>query len=155
MNKVTGFTLIELMIVLVILSILLLVALPAYQSSVIKSNRSAGRGILQDVVARQEQYFINNKTYADTLEKLGYGVDGADAFYVNKLVDRYPSATGDAVYQIGVNLISTLNYEVTALPKGLQLKDDRCQGFRITENGVKTNVDASDTAAPGSLDECW
>ena len=61
MRKNKGFTLIELMIVIVIVAVLLAVALPAYQDSVIKSNRSAGRGILLDVASRQEQYFINNK----------------------------------------------------------------------------------------------
>ena len=60
-RRVSGFTLIELLVVVVMLTVLLTVALPMYQDSVVRSNRAAARGMLQDVVMRQEQFFINNK----------------------------------------------------------------------------------------------
>jgi type IV pilus assembly protein PilE len=71
------------MIVIVIAGILFFVALPAYQNSVLKSNRAAGRGVLLDVASRQEQYFINNKQYADALPDLGYPA----TYYVINLSD--------------------------------------------------------------------
>jgi type IV pilus assembly protein PilE len=149
MRKAEGFTLIELMIVLVIVAALLLIALPAYQNSVIKSNRAAGKGILLDIAARQEQYFINNKIYSDELDKLGYDVDGADAFYVNNQVEKSNAAAGDSVYKIQVVLLSTLTYSITATPLTRQLKDVMCKAFTITSEGVRSS---SGTA---SSSECW
>ena len=66
-----GFTMIELLVVLVIISILAAIAYPSYKDSVYKSRRSGAKAALMDLAARQEQYFNNNKTYADTLLKLG------------------------------------------------------------------------------------
>ncbi|RLA53453.1 MAG: hypothetical protein DRQ65_06085 [Gammaproteobacteria bacterium] len=149
MKKVEGFTLIELMIVIVIVAVLLMVALPAYQNSIIKSNRSAGRGILQDVTARQEQYYINNKVYSTTLSSLGYSVDVDGAFYIDNQVDKINAADSDSVYKIGIIKLSTLAYSVTAETLGRQAKDTRCGNFTITGKGEKSN------SGPGGADECW
>ncbi len=62
-----GFTLIELMIVLVILSILSMIAVPAYNDSVSKARRSDGQAALMDVMARQERFFTENNTYTTNL----------------------------------------------------------------------------------------
>jgi type IV pilus assembly protein PilE len=143
-----GFTLIELMIVLVIAGILFYVALPAYQNSIIKSNRSVGRGMIMDVASRQEQYFINNKAYTDDLTKLGYD---ADPFYINDQADRSATSGNQAIYKIDLNLLSTLAYSVTAtpVPGSRQAKDNRCQAFTLSSAGAKTN------SGPGAVSECW
>ena len=48
-----GFSLIEVMIVLVIISVLLLVAVPGYQDSMSKSRRADGMRDLMELVSRQ------------------------------------------------------------------------------------------------------
>ena len=65
-----GFTLIELMIVVVILGVIAAFAIPSYQDHLRKSKRSDARAALSDLAARQEQYFLDNKTYTDTLTDL-------------------------------------------------------------------------------------
>lgn len=67
-----GFTLIELMVVVAIVAILAMIAMPYYEGYVIRSNRSVGAAELMKLASRQEQYFIDNKIYADSLAKLGY-----------------------------------------------------------------------------------
>ena len=52
--SVRGFTLVELMIVIVIVAILLAVALPSYQNSVQKGRRADAKAALLDVANRQE-----------------------------------------------------------------------------------------------------
>src|SRR6478609_9505756 len=48
-TRTRGFTLLEVMIVVVIVGVLAAIALPAYQSQVRKSNRSAAQQIMQDM----------------------------------------------------------------------------------------------------------
>jgi len=67
-----GFTLIELMIVVVIVAVLLTVALPSYQQQVRKTRRSLGKAQLMEVMARQEQFFLNRRRYAVLLTELNY-----------------------------------------------------------------------------------
>jgi len=52
----SGFTLIELMMVVVILGILAVVAIPRYQSYVYKSKTTEAVGFLSEIKARQESY---------------------------------------------------------------------------------------------------
>ena len=59
-----GFTLIELMIVVVILSILSAIAYPSYVAYVVRGYRSEGQQWLQDFAQRQEQYFLDRRAYA-------------------------------------------------------------------------------------------
>ena len=69
-----GFTLIEMMIVIVIVSVLLLVGLPAYRKQVIQGNRAEGTAALLRIMDRQERYYANNfpPTYASSMTGLGF-----------------------------------------------------------------------------------
>ncbi len=146
-KKAPGFTLIELMIVVVIVSVLLAVGLPAYQNQVIKTKRSLARGELLEVQARQEQYFVNNKAYATDLTNLGYPANG---YYVDQDSNDLATSAG-AIYQIQfqAGTATTTAFTLEAVPQGGQTKDDRCQTLRLTSTGVKTETGSGDTA------ECW
>ncbi|MEH6518579.1 MAG: type IV pilin protein [Halioglobus sp.] len=146
-KKVRGFTLNELMIVVVIVSVLLAVALPAYQNQVLKTKRSLARGELLEVLGRQEQYFVNNKAYATDLTNLGYPANG---YYVD--ADSNESATsGGSIYLIRFTaspVATALAFTMEAVPQGGQTKDTRCSTLSITSVGLK----ASST---GTTEECW
>jgi type IV pilus assembly protein PilE len=74
MTKSKGFTLIELMIVLVIVAILAAVAFPAYRDSVRKGHRRAAQSAMMEIVNQEHQYFVANSAYADAAT-LGYALD--------------------------------------------------------------------------------
>lgn len=61
-----GFTLIEMMIVVVIISILASIALPAYQDYVRRGQLQEAFTFLADYRVKMEQYFQDNKNYGDT-----------------------------------------------------------------------------------------
>ena len=58
-----GFTLIELMVVLVIVTILLSIAIPAYEDQMRRSRRADAINGLESMVLRQEQWRANNPRY--------------------------------------------------------------------------------------------
>ncbi len=61
--RMSGFTLVELLIVMVIASILMMVAVPSYRQSVIKSRRADARVALNDVAQRLERCYTQFGAY--------------------------------------------------------------------------------------------
>lgn len=70
-TKQKGFTLIELMIVIVIVGILAMIALPAYQDYARKSRRADVLTKLMDAQLLQEKWRANNLKYATTAASVG------------------------------------------------------------------------------------
>lgn len=63
MNKKQGFTLIELMIVIVILGIISVYAFMSTSDHVKKSHRAEAKSLMLQVAHQQERYFTENNTY--------------------------------------------------------------------------------------------
>jgi type IV pilus assembly protein PilE len=60
-----GFTLIELMMVVVVVAILAAVAYPSYQEAVRKAKRAEGRAALMELMQQQERYYSQKNTYIE------------------------------------------------------------------------------------------
>jgi len=69
-RRTLGFTLIELMMVVVIIGILAAVGYPSYQTYIRKGNRATAQAFLMDAAQRQAQYFLDNRAYAPDLGTL-------------------------------------------------------------------------------------
>lgn len=83
----TGVTLIELMIVLVIVSILIALAVPTYQSYVLRSQLSEGFQLAADAKSRIEEYYLVYSALPTDREQAGMSASAADTQgnYVNNV----------------------------------------------------------------------
>ena len=75
-----GFTLIELMIVIAIISILAAIGYPAYQDSIRKAKRSDARAALLNASALQERWYMNTSSYTTAITNIG-GSTSKEGFY--------------------------------------------------------------------------
>jgi len=138
-----GFTLIELMIVVVIIGILAAVAYPAYREYVRKSRRSDIYISLTDLAGRQEKFYARNLRYSSSLNGaggLGYAL---------------PVTTKDGHYNMSLTTAATAQfYQVTAVAinTGLQWADTRCRTFTLSSIGNKT---AADSGGGNTTSICW
>lgn len=131
-----GFTLMELMIVVVIIGVLAAVAFPSYQDSVRKSRRSDAKADLLALQLAQEKWRATNPSYTANLANLGRTAAGG-TFY-----------TPQGFYTLGVAGVSATAYTITATPvAGSDQASDSCGAFSVDQNGPVTTT-AAQTA-------CW
>lgn len=140
-----GFSLLEMMVALAVAGIVFSVALPGYQNAVLKSGRSAARASLLEVLARQEQFFVNNKAYATRFDSLGL----PDPYFVDSRGDAV--AMSSATYRVKLDVLDGSYSGVTAAPVNRQADDAACMAFSLSRIGIRT-VSGTLSARPA---ECW
>jgi type IV pilus assembly protein PilE len=146
-----GFTLIELVIVIVIVSILASIALPAYQDSMRKGRRADAKAGLMDAANRQERFMLDRSAYTKDMKNLGFGDDPAISEEGYYSIDVDETATAALCgYAFDPNDNAPPCYVLTATPLAgeAQADDARCTKFSLNSSGAK--------AAEGSAaSECW
>lgn|SRR5690554_2018166 len=127
-NKIQGFTLLEMMIVVMVIGILAAIAYPAYSEYVQRGHRSEGQAALLDLAARQERFFAQNMAYASSLAALGAGTQ---------------SASGK--YTVHIAAADTSTFSLLAVPT---FADRKCGNLAFDSRGVKA-------VSRGVASECW
>jgi type IV pilus assembly protein PilE len=141
-----GFTLIELMIVVVILGILAAVAYPSYQKYAKQTRRSDAKIVLTQAANQQERYFTECNYYART--PTGTRACGTAAGNADSILGGTTASSPDGHYTItiaagnlsggctGGGATYTCGYTITATPVagGRQVGDG---AFRIDALGTK------------------
>jgi type IV pilus assembly protein PilE len=134
----TGFTLLEVLIVLVIITLLTSLALPNYYDYLVRSRRSDGQVALIDLASRMERYYSQHHSYIHAT----IGTGG-----VNDVLPTNQSPGG--WYLLSILSASDSTYTLKASPTKAQANGDKiCQALTLNQLGIKGS-------SAGSTSACW
>ena len=128
-RAVSGFTLIELMVVVAVVAILAAVAYPNYLEQVRKSRRAQAKADMAEYMQLAERRFTVDNTYEN------YAVP-----------EQSPREGGTAYYGLVATTQTATDLVITATPQGTQA-DDSCGTLSLASTGAKTS--------DGELSDCW
>jgi type IV pilus assembly protein PilE len=130
----SGFTLIEMMIVVVLIAILAGIAYPSYKNYTVKSKRSDAYAALTEAATDQEKFYSQNMRFATSMAALNSlsGLSGTTRM------------SPDGRYAITTTGGTT--YTLTATAQGDQATaDTKCPTITLNSLGVKS----------GASSDCW
>ena len=138
-NKNRGFTLLELMIVVMVVAILAALAMYNYAKYGYRSRRVDGQSLLMNIAAAEQRFYTNYNNYASSITSAppaGLGLNSASSpspgYYTASIV---VAADGQS-------------YTLTATPNAAQAKD-QCKKLTLTDTGVKN------MSGNTSNGKCW
>lgn len=120
-----GFTLFEVILVLLVLGIAVALAVPSYQASRLDQNRAEGKAALTKTAMKLEQYFRKNKTYTIEFTELGFNSDVIESTLGNYKIKMVSPAEWCKINQC---------YVLSAVPQGAQMHD-KCGTMMLDSSG--------------------
>lgn len=137
-SRSSGFTLIEILIVVAILGILVAIALPTYQTSVLRTHRTEAKSTLLQTVSFQESFYSANNTYSTNANPLSNPVQASVTSENGYFVVTVATCVGGAI---------TNCFLATATAQGKQT-DDSCVNLTIDSFGNRGS-------SAGVAADCW
>lgn len=141
-GRLWGFSLIELLIVVVIVGILLGIGIPSYRGYVQRTNRSDATAALLRIAAAQERFYLQQNQYADDLAAAppgGLGISGTER----------------GLYELTLatdNPVTDFTISASPAPGETQADDTECWTFTLNERGQQA---AFDQAGDPNNETCW
>jgi type IV pilus assembly protein PilE len=107
-GRAQGFTLIEVMIVVVVLGILVALAYPSYREHIVRSNREAVKTELIELAGLQEKIFLNSDAYSSSVTAAYNGTAAGG-------LGRTAAVAGSGKYDLSL-VAAGQSYTLTATP---------------------------------------
>lgn len=131
-----GFSLIELLITLAIIAVLASFTYPSYVKQVQKSQRIEAKAALYIVAQQQEEYFLQNSSYAANLSLLRSAIqtsaltqDNSELAYQLTISKKLPdNCSSDKNH-------ACIGYTVTATAQKASLKKSECSSMSLNHLG--------------------
>jgi type IV pilus assembly protein PilE len=140
----TGFTLIELMISVVVLSIITAIALPSFRENIRQGRRLEARSLLLENAQFMERFFTENNRY-------NLRVDGSTEVVLPILASP---RNGSILYTISFDTAAPLaadSFNIRAVPvAGGAMEGDACGIYLLSNLGARANLHNTKTSQ-----ECW
>lgn len=133
-RRIAGFTLLELMIVVVVVGIIAAIAYPNYQDQVRKTRRADGKSALLNTAQALERCYTRFAAYNNA----GCGV-------------AFPILSPEGYYSITAAAGPTAAaFTLAAAPQGAQAADTDCGTLRLTSTGIQGSQGVDADAS-----NCW
>lgn len=139
MRRATGFTLLELMVVVTVIAVLAGFALPTFTEYLRKGKRAEAVSAIGDIQLREERYRADNPTYGTLAQVIS---PTTTTYYNNAL--KY--------FSISVSNNTASAYTITATRKGDLASDPKCANFVMDYSAGIATKKMSDNK---NVDYCW
>ena len=132
---IAGVTMLELLIVLAIISIIASYAYPSYMDYVAEAKRTSATATLLQIADRQQQFFMDRKSYTSDLTDLGYQ---SDPLIISDDGTTHLATDLESIYFISLSNVATTTYTITAAPLHGQLaRDGECGSLTLDQAGSR------------------
>lgn len=135
-HRESGFTLIEVMVVIFIVGIISAIAIPSYRDHIRRSNYLDGQNALQSLMFDQERYRNNTRSYTDDLTNLGHSATAkSEVGMYNLKADNCRGQSGAAAIRSCVLLRAAPNNMARAGDAIFYLDSSGWRGHQATTGG--------------------
>lgn len=140
-----GFTLFELVIVVVIVGVLASIAIPTYRQHITKNNRTAAEGFMLQAANKEEQIMLDMRSYVGPVANNAAFATAPP----NGLSLNVPANVAQN-YNLSIALVAgpPPGFTITATPINPPQNDPQCGKLTLDQTGNKT-------ALLGTAATCW
>ncbi len=155
MKQVSGFTLIELMISVAIVGILAGIAIPSYQSHVLKSRRAVAKGDLLGLANALERHFTETNSYCDAggaggANSCGGAVNDTGAPEGISFATQSPVDGNAPHHDLNISALTPTTFTIQAIPiAGGPQANDPCGTLELDHTGAKL------VTGTAPVEQCW
>lgn len=132
MQRIKGFSIIELLVVMAIIGVLVAVGIPAYSKQINTAKRTDGKAMLMIVQSKMERYLFDHQTYPESLVMM-------DAYSADIVFST------EGFYEINI-VASTSNcpisscYVLRGVPKDYDLSTMAQEELLLNSNGMRSGA---------------
>ena len=147
-KKAAGFTLIELMIVVVVIGILAAIGFPSYQDYVRRGHRSSAEQLIMEIASKQSQYILDARTYTDIIGAGTNGLNIANRDTWTCTTTSTQPQCSNSYYQLKVTV------DNSATPPTFSILGTAI-GSQVADGDLTYNSTGAKTRMVSSVDKGW